>query len=101
MKIRFRLLSRFGLSISLILILLSAVSVFAQSSDDQAAQTVFAGMFLLFALIVGAAVYVYFALALQTIAKVATARRKPEWWGILMIVPLVNMVVPGYLAWAD
>jgi hypothetical protein len=32
---------------------------------------------------------------------VAEARNKPNWWGILMIVPVVNLIVPGYLAWAD
>jgi len=32
---------------------------------------------------------------------VAEARGKPNWWGILVIIPLVNFVVPGYLAWAD
>jgi len=32
---------------------------------------------------------------------IAEARGKPNWWGILMIVPLANLVVPGYLAWAD
>jgi hypothetical protein len=32
---------------------------------------------------------------------VAEARQKPNWWGILAIVPLVNMVVPGYLAWSE
>jgi hypothetical protein len=33
--------------------------------------------------------------------SIAKARQKPDWWGILMIVPFVNMIVPGYLAWAD
>jgi hypothetical protein len=32
---------------------------------------------------------------------VAEARHKPNWWGILTIVPIVNIVVPGYLAWSD
>lgn len=32
---------------------------------------------------------------------VAAARRKPSWWGILFIVPVVQVIVPGYLAWAD
>lgn len=31
---------------------------------------------------------------------IAKARNKPEWWGILIIVPLVNLIVPGYLAFA-
>lgn len=32
---------------------------------------------------------------------IAEARGKPNWWGVLMIVPVANLVVPGYLAWAD
>jgi hypothetical protein len=106
---------------------------------------------LVFLLLIGLAVYVYTALAVQTIAEktktenpwlawipianiilllniakkpiwwivlfliplvniifiimvwmgVAEARGKPNWVGILMIVPLVGAIVPGYLAWAD
>jgi predicted Na+-dependent transporter len=32
---------------------------------------------------------------------IAEARSKPSWWGILVIVPVVNLIVFGYLAWAD
>jgi hypothetical protein len=32
---------------------------------------------------------------------IAEARNKPNWWGILIIIPPVNIIVPGYLAWAD
>ena len=32
---------------------------------------------------------------------IAEARNKPGWWGILMLVPVVSLVVPGYLAWSD
>ena len=32
--------------------------------------------------------------------KIAEAVGKPNWWGILMIVPVVNLVVPGYLAFS-
>jgi hypothetical protein len=32
---------------------------------------------------------------------IAEARNKPNWWGILIIVPVANIIVPGYLAWAD
>src|SRR5208283_612555 len=32
---------------------------------------------------------------------VAEARNKPNWWGILIIVPGVGLIVPGYLAWSD
>ncbi len=102
-------------------------------------------------LIIGLAAYVYMALALQTIAQktstenawlawvpilniilmlniakkplwwillcliplvniviiimvwmaIAEARGKPNWWGILIIIPVAQLIVPGYLAWAD
>jgi hypothetical protein len=32
---------------------------------------------------------------------IAEARNKPNWWGILLIVPVANIIVPGYLAWSD
>jgi hypothetical protein len=32
---------------------------------------------------------------------IAEARGKPSWWGILVIVPVANLIVPRYLAWAD
>lgn len=32
---------------------------------------------------------------------VAKAMRKPEWLGILIAVPVVNLAVPGYLAFSD
>ena len=28
-------------------------------------------------------------------------QRVPGWWGILMLVPVVNFIVPGYLAFAE
>ena len=31
--------------------------------------------------------------------KIAEARGKPGWWGILMLIPIVNLVVMGMLAW--
>ena len=33
--------------------------------------------------------------------EIAKAVGKPEWWGILIIVPFVNLIVPGYLAFSD
>ena len=33
--------------------------------------------------------------------KIAEARSKPGWWGILMIIPLVNLVMMGILAWGE
>lgn len=32
---------------------------------------------------------------------VAEARGKESWLGILMVVPILNLFLPGYLAWAD
>ena len=33
--------------------------------------------------------------------KIAERRNKPSYWGIFMLIPLFNIVVPGYLAWSD
>ncbi len=33
--------------------------------------------------------------------KVAEARGKPGWWGILMLVPVVNLIILGILAWGE
>jgi hypothetical protein len=32
---------------------------------------------------------------------VAEARGKPGWVGVLLIVPVLGALMPGYLAWAD
>lgn len=32
---------------------------------------------------------------------VAKARNKPGWLGILMIIPFINFIIPGYIAFAD
>ena len=31
--------------------------------------------------------------------KIAEARNKPGWWGILTLIPIVNFIVIGMLAW--
>ena len=31
--------------------------------------------------------------------KIAITRHRPGWWGILMVVPIVNLVMIGILAW--
>jgi len=33
--------------------------------------------------------------------KIAEARKYPGWFGILMLIPLVNFVVIGIIAWKD
>jgi hypothetical protein len=127
--------------------LLSASGACAQVNRSPAA----AGGSLVFLLLIGLAVYVYTALAVQTIAQktntenpwlawipianlilllniakkpiwwivlcliplvniiifiivwmaVAEARGKPGWVGVLLIVPVLGALMPGYLAWAD
>ena len=31
--------------------------------------------------------------------KIAEVLKRPGWWGILMIIPIVNLVFMGILAW--
>ena len=31
--------------------------------------------------------------------KICEALSKPGWWGVLMIIPIVNFVIMGILAW--
>lgn len=31
---------------------------------------------------------------------IAEARRKPSWWGVMVIIPIMNLIMPGYLAWS-
>jgi len=33
--------------------------------------------------------------------KIAEARNKPGWWALLMLIPGVNLVMMGILAWAE
>jgi Family of unknown function (DUF5684) len=113
MKVRFSPLSLRGLSIALVAVLVPAGAAVGQSSDSGgpfAALT--AGVFGLFVFGFILATYVYMALALQTIAnKTNTANswlawipianiflllsvaKKPMWWFILFLVPLVNIVM--------
>ena len=32
--------------------------------------------------------------------KIAEARHRPGWWGVLMLLPVVNLVLMGMLAWS-
>lgn len=93
-------------------LLLSATTALAQSSGDQTLNVLVGGVFLLIALTLGVGVYIYFALALRTIAlKTGTPNawlawvpivhlflmlniaRRPAWWFVLLFVPLVNIVI--------
>jgi len=130
--------------------LLSASGAFAQENRPHASPAMAGGTFIFF-LLICLAVYVYTALAVQTIAEktntdnswlawipianlilllniakkpvwwivlcliplvniiifimvwmaVAEARGKPSWVGVLLIVPVLGALMPGYLAWAD
>jgi len=33
--------------------------------------------------------------------RIAEERNKPGWYGILMLVPIVNFVIMGIIAWKD
>jgi uncharacterized protein DUF5684 len=112
MKIQFRWPSHLGLGISLAVFWLSAITAVAQSSDDQTAGAIFSGIFLLLVLGLCLAVYVYWALALGAIAVktktpnpwlawipiihlflVIDIAKKPAWWFVLFLIPLVNIVI--------
>lgn len=110
MKLRLTRLSLPGLSV-LGAVLMLANAAWAQSSD-RVANAAIAGTVMTFLLVTCAAVYIYMALALQTIAtKTSTANgwlawipianlilmlnvaKKPLWWIVLFIIPLVNIVI--------
>ncbi len=95
-------------------LLIPAGALAAQLSDNAGAAAGFAalGAFLLVFLVIGLAFYVYYSLALQTIAKKTNTEnawlawipiiniilmlniaKKPLWWIILCFIPLVNIVI--------
>jgi hypothetical protein len=93
------------------LALLTAVPAYAQFEGRGAAAAAIGVMMLVF-LVFFAVFYVYFALALQTIAKktntenpwlawipivniilMLNVAKKPLWWFILCLIPLVNIVI--------
>ena len=90
---------------------ISAGTAFAQD-DHSELSALFGGMFVLVFLLFFAAIYVYMALAMQTIAQktktdnawlawipivnivlLLNIARKPLWWIILFLIPLVNLVM--------
>jgi len=94
--------------------MLAAVPLMADDSSTAAgvAGVAAMGAAFLFMAVIGIAFYVYFALALQTIAKktntpndwwawvpiisailMLNIAKKPVWWFILFLVPLVNIVI--------
>jgi uncharacterized protein DUF5684 len=109
MKARLARLFLPGLVLSGVVLGMSEVAG-AQSADT--ARMAIAGTMLLVGLVFGLAIYVYFALALQTIAsKTSTANgwlawipianiilmlnvaKKPLWWILLFLIPIVNIVM--------
>jgi Family of unknown function (DUF5684) len=100
--------------LTLVAVLLPAGALLAQSSDEgpTAGQTALAGGIMLVFGLIGLAFYVYLSLALQTIAKkthtengwmawipiintilLLNIAKKPIWWILLCLIPLVNIVI--------
>jgi len=116
MRFRPSILRLLGWAAALIVMLLPASSAFAQSDESMppgaGGLLAFLAAFMMIFLIIGAAMYIYYALALQTIAKktntpnawwawipilqvilMLNISKKPIWWIILFFVPGVNIVV--------
>jgi hypothetical protein len=98
-------------SILTFFVVVAPALAFAQDNDGAAAAGLLAGFMLIYLIVLGA-VYVYFALALQTIAtKTNTPNgwmawipianiflalniaQKPGWWFILFLIPLVGVIM--------
>jgi len=112
MKARTRVFSLLGLFLVLIAVLLPVGRALAQSSDDNRAAALLGGGVMMVVLVIGLAAYVYIALAVQTIANkthtenawmawipiihyllMVNIAKKPIWWFILCLIPLVNIVI--------
>ena len=111
MKARTSVVFRLGLIALFAVVLFSSGRALAQENNPMAAAGLGIGLIMVF-LIIGAAAYVYMSLALQTIAdKTKTENswlawipianlvlmlniaKKPMWWLILFLVPIVNIVI--------
>jgi Family of unknown function (DUF5684) len=87
-------------------------AAFAQDERSRALPALMAGGFLMFFMVFALATYVYVALALSTIAEKTNTEngwlawipianvilmlniaRKPIWWIVLCLIPLVNIVI--------
>jgi Family of unknown function (DUF5684) len=110
MKARTRILSRIGWLLALSAMLIPARAAFAQENNRVPA--VFFGGFLVIFCFLVLVLYVYHALALQTIATKTNTEnpwfawipilniilmlniaKKPIWWIILCLIPLVNIAI--------
>lgn len=106
---RFSLL---GSILGFVMVVMLSGTALAQRDPSNAAAAALGGVFLLITLGMAAVCYVYFALAIQTIAdKTSTPNswlawipianiflmlgiaKKPMWWFILCLIPLVNIVI--------
>lgn len=115
MRARASILSRVSWLLMLAAILFPAGSAVAQDNDRVPAA--FMGGFFIIILLVCVVIYVYFALALQTIAQKTNTEnawlawipilniilmlniaKKPIWWIILFLIPLVSIVM-AILVW--
>jgi Family of unknown function (DUF5684) len=115
MNARVSILSRVSWLLVLAAVLFSAGNVLAQNRDQVPAA--FMGGFFLVFFIICIAFYVYFALALQTIAQktgtenawlawipivnivlMLNIAKKPIWWIILFFIPIVGIVM-AILVW--
>ena len=108
---RFGRFSGFGAMVGFVTMLMWPGTAVAQNSNNAFAAAL-GGTILLFMLAIALGAYIYFALALQTIAtKTATPNawlawipianiflmlgiaKKPMWWFLLFLIPLVNIVI--------
>jgi magnesium-transporting ATPase (P-type) len=112
MKLRARVLRRLGWLLSVLCLLVPGSVAFAQEERGGAAALAAAGAIIMVFFLIAAAFYVYMALALMTIAKktntanawlawipianiflMLNIAKKPLWWFILCLIPLVNIVI--------
>lgn len=103
--------------VSVLFTLLSIISVRPALAQNDRIPGAAAGGFLAVFVVIGLGLYIYFALALQTIAQktntpnawfawiplvnvvlMLTIAKKPLWWLLLFLIPIVNIVV-SVLVW--
>jgi magnesium-transporting ATPase (P-type) len=111
MRIQSRRWLGLGVLLAMLSLLVPGSALYAQREGEAAAIAAL-GAALIFGLVIGLAFYVYYSLALQTIAKKTNTEnawlawipivnfilmlniaKKPLWWFILCLIPLVNIVV--------
>jgi len=117
MKARTRVFAWYCSLLAVLGLLTAARAIYAQEEEGRAVAAAAIGAFLLVFFITFAVLYVYLALALQTIAKKTNTEnawlawipvvniilmlniaKKPIWWFLLMFIPLVNIVI-GIVVW--